>query len=110
MIKQMSLLKDLLNQFLTDIELDWMPMRGSVFIFDFVYLLYYKSHKIISQQGEPYIDSPDWIRNQNAIINLINKKDNKYFQYAVTFVLNHEEIKKDPQRITKYKPLINKHN
>ena len=86
------------------------PMRGSDFIFDFVYLLYYKSHKIISQQGEPYIGSPDWIRNQNAIINLINKKDNKYFQYAVTFVLNHEEIKKDPQRITKYKPLINKHN
>ena len=28
-------------------------------------------------------------------------KDNKCFQYAVTVVLNHEELKKDPQRITK---------
>ena len=40
----------------------------------------------------------------------INKKDNKCFQYAVTVVLNHEEIKKDWQRITKIKPFINKYN
>ena len=39
-----------------------------------------------------------------------NKKDNKCFQYAVTVVLNCEEIKKDPQRITKIKPFINKCN
>ena len=43
-------------------------------------------------------------------INPINKKDNKCFQYAVTVALNHEEIKKDNQRITKIKPFINKCN
>ena len=69
--------ESILNRYRIGLET---PMRGSGFIFDFVYLLYYKSHKIISQQDESYIDSPDWIRNQNAIINLINKKDNKYFQ------------------------------
>ena len=55
-----------------------------------------------------FIDSPDWIKNKNAIINPINKK-NKCFRYAVTVVLNFE-IKKDQQRITKIKPFINKHS
>ena len=57
-----------------------------------------------------YIDSPDWIKNKKATINSINKKDNKCFQYAVTVALNHEEMKKDSQRITKIKPFINKYN
>ena len=56
------------------------------------------------------IDSPDWIKNKRATINQINKKDNKCFQHAVTVALNHEEIKRDPQRITKIKPFINKYN
>ena len=34
----------------------------------------------------------------------MNKKYKKCFQYAVTVALNYEEIKKDPQRITKIKP------
>ena len=34
----------------------------------------------------------------------------KCSQYAVTIALNHEEIKKDPQRITKIKPFIDKYN
>ena len=37
---------------------------------------------------------------KKATINPITKKDNKCFQYAVTVAWNHEEIKKDPQRIT----------
>ena len=47
---------------------------------------------------------------KKAIINPINKKDNKCFQYAITVALNYEEIKKGPQRITKIKPFINKYN
>ena len=57
-----------------------------------------------------YIDSPDWIITEKTTINPINKKDNKCFQYAVTVALNYEGIKKDPQRITKIKPFINKCN
>ena len=30
--------------------------------------------------------------------------------YAVTVTLNYEEIKKDPKRITKIKPFMNKYN
>ena len=60
------------------------------------------------RRGWSNIDSPDWIKNKRATINPINKKDNKSFQYAVTVAWNYEEIKKDPQRITKVKPFVNK--
>ena len=57
--------------------------------------------------GGSHIDSPDWIKNKKATINLIN--DDKYFQYAVTVALNHEEIGKKLQRISKIKPFVNKY-
>ena len=43
-------------------------------------------------------------------MNPINKKDSKCFPYVVAVALNYEEIKKNPQRITKIKPFINKYN
>ena len=79
-------------------------MKGSEFVFDYVQLLYYKCLKINLNRGGSYIDSPVWIKNKEATINPINKKDNKCFQQAVTVSLNYEEIKKDLQRITKIKP------
>ena len=85
-------------------------MKGSEFVFDYVYLLYYKRHKIILNRGGSYRDFPDWIKNKKATINRINIKDNRCFQYTVTVALNHEEIKKDTQIITKIKPFINKYN
>ena len=68
------------------------------------------SFKIYPNRGGSYSDSPDCIKNQKATTNPINKKDNKCFHYAVKIALNHEEIKKDPQRITKTKPFKNKYN
>ena len=68
--------------------------------------LYYKWHQRNPNHGGSYIDSPQWIK---ATINLVNRKDNKCFQYAVTVTLNHEEIRQDPQRI-KIKRFIKKYN
>ena len=85
-------------------------MRGSKFVFNYVQLLHYKCHKINLNRGGSYLHFPDWIKNKKAIINPITIKDNKCLQYAVTVTLNHEEIKKDSQRITKIKPFINKYN
>ena len=92
-------------------------MKGSEFAFDckyvehnYVQLLYYKCHKIYSNRGGSYIDSPDWIKNKKGTINPINKKNSKSFQYSATVALNHEEIAKNPQRITKTKPFVNKRN
>ena len=62
-----------------------------------------------SKQGG-YVDSPDWKKKKKAATNPINKKDNKCFQYSETVVLNHEEMIKHLQRITKNKSSINKHN
>ena len=55
-------------------------MKSSEFIFDYVYLLYYKCYKINPIRGGSYIESPNWIKKV------------KKFQYAVTVVLNHEKI------------------
>ena len=69
-------------------------IKGSDFVFCYVYLLYCKCRKIKLNRGVSYIDSRDWIENKKATAatNPINKKDNKCFQYAVTVALNHEEI------------------
>ena len=92
-----ELFHSLRNRYQNNLE----SMKGSEFVFDYVQLWYYKSHKINPNSGGSYIDSPDWIKNKNATINLINKKDNKYFQYSVTAALNYEEIGKNPERIIK---------
>ena len=84
-------------------------MRGSDFIFNSVQLLYHNFHKINFKRGISYIDSPDWIKKKKATINPKNK-DDKCFQYVTTVALNYEEIKRDPQRIPKIKPFINKYN
>ena len=73
-------------------------------------VLYYKCHRINFNRGVSYICFSDLIKNKKAAINSINKKDNKSFQYAITVALNYEEIKEDPQRITKIKSFINKYN
>ena len=71
-------------------------MKGSEFVFSYIHVLYYKCHKINLNCGGSNIDSPDWIKKT---INPSNKNDNKCFQYAVTIVLNHEEIKNNREGI-----------
>ena len=85
-------------------------MEGSVFVFDYVHLLYYKYHEISPNRGGSNKDSPDWIKTKKVAVNPINKNDNKCFQYAKTVTWNHEEIEKHSERGTKIKPFINKYN
>ena len=84
-------------------------MKVSKFDFNYVHFVYYKYHKINPISGGPYIYAPDWIKSKKVTINLINKKDNKCFQRVVTVALSHKELKKDPQRITRFKPFFNKY-
>ena len=85
-------------------------MRGRDFIFDCVHSLYCKRPKKNPNCGGSYVHSPDWIENKKATINLINKKDNKCFQYVRDVALSPEEIKKDPKLKKKIKPFMNKYN
>ena len=81
-------------------------MKGSAFVFDYVDLSYQKSHEISPNHGGSYVVSPDRIKNKKATVNPINKGYNKCFQFAVTVALNHEEVGKHAERITKIKPFI----
>ena len=84
-------------------------MRGSEFVFDGVNALYYDFNKISLNRSKPYIDSSKWLKNRKATVNP-NNKDDRCFQYALTVALNHEQIKKDPQRIIKIKPFIDQYH
>ena len=85
-------------------------MRGSSFAFEGVKLLSYRLHKISLNRGWSYIDSPDWIKNKKATINPKKKGDNEWFKYAIVVALNYEKIGRDPQRISKIIPFLNKGN
>ena len=82
-------------------------IKGSEFVFDSLNSSYYKLHKISLNKGGSYIDSSKWLKNKKATINPKNN-DDKCFQYAITVALNHEQIKKVPQR--KIKPFIDQYN
>ena len=84
-------------------------MRGSEFVLDSVDLLYYKLHKISLNRGGSYIDSPKWLKNKKATINPKNN-DGKCFQYALTVVLNYQNIKNNPERIPKIKSFMDQYN
>ena len=84
-------------------------MRGSEFIFDSVDALYYDLNKISLSRGDSYIDFPKWLKNKKTTINPKNN-DAKCFQYALAVALNHEQIKNNPERISKIKPFIDQYN
>ena len=50
-------------------------MKGSEFVFDSTDLLHYHFQKIILNRGGSYIDSPKWLKNIKATINLKNNHD-----------------------------------
>ena len=39
-------------------------MKGNEFVFEYLHLLYYKCHKVNSNRGGSYIDSPDCIKTK----------------------------------------------
>ena len=84
-------------------------MRGSEFEFDGINFLYYEFNKTSINRGGSYIDSPKRLKDKKSTINPKNN-DDKCFQYAVTLALNLDKIKKDPQRVPKIKPFIEKYN
>ena len=84
-------------------------MRGSEFQIDGVNFFYYDFNKTSINRGGSYIDSPKWLKDKKSTINPKNN-DDKFFRYVVTLPLNFDKIKKDPQRVSKIKPFIEKYN
>ena len=62
-MKKNKLLRKKLNHSKIIIKKDLeTKMKGSEFVFDYVFLLYYKFHKINPKSGGSHIDSQDWIK------------------------------------------------
>ena len=61
-------------------------MKGSDFVFDYIYLLYCKCHKTNFNNGRSYIGSPNWIISKKTT------KNSKYFQYAVAATLIYDKL------------------
>ena len=99
--------ESLLKEYQTGLEI---KMKKSDFVFDGVDALFYKLHKISLNKGGSYIDSPKWLKDKKATINPKNKKADNCFQYAIAVALNYQNIKNNPERISKIKPSINKYN
>ena len=60
--------------------------------------------------GGSSIKSPKWLKNKKATINPKNYDDDNCLQYAVTVALDHQNIGKNPQRISKIKSFIKNYN
>ena len=104
-----EIIKDLFESFLQKYQEGLEEsMRGNEFACDSVDTLYYNLNKVSLNRGGSYIDSHKWLKNKKTTINP-KHKDDKCFQYALTVALNYDKIKKDPQRISKIKPFIDKY-
>ena len=101
-----ELLKSLLQRCQEGLE---ESIKESEVIFDSVDVLYYDLHKISLNRAGSYKDSPEWLKNKKATINSKNN-DNKCFQYAIAVALNYQNIKNNPERISKIKPFTDQYN
>ena len=61
------------------------------------------------RRSKSNIKSPEWLEHKRATINPKNKKD-KCFQHTLTLALNHQNIERDDQRISKIKPFLGQYN
>ena len=67
-----KLFESLLQNYKKDLE---KSNRGSEFVWDSIDLFYYHLRKISLKRGGSYIDSPEWLKNKKATINLQNNDD-----------------------------------
>ena len=87
-------------------------MEGSNFAYAYINFLDIKFNTIDLIRGGTYIPSPKWISNKKATINPLNNEgeDVYCFMYAITISLNHTEIGKHSERISKIIPYIPNYN
>ena len=80
-------------------------MKGS----ELTNLLYQNLHKISLNRGGSYLDSSKWLKNKKSTKNPKNI-DGKCFQYVLTVALNYQNVKKNPERLTKNDPFIDQYS
>ena len=95
-----NITNELIKTFLSNYQKEEQILRnGSNYTFESVDMLGIHFHDIKLKRGKSYIESPKWLADKKATINLKNIKDNKRFQYTITVALNHREIGRNLQKI-----------
>ena len=84
-------------------------IKRSVLVYDSVDFLHHTFHRISLNRGGSYIDFPKWLKNKIATINSKNN-DHMCFQYSEIVALNYQNIKNNPERITKTKTFIDQYD
>ena len=73
------------------------PKSG--FTLDKLMRLYINVHSLGLTWGSSYIELPEWLKSEKAVINLQNK-DEECFKWLIIKALHHKEIKHHPERIS----------
>ena len=92
-----DIIKELFESFLHDYQEKLTAIKGSDFVFESVYLMDYKLHRVRLKRGgscHRYIKSPEWLENKKAIINPKNENDDECFRWSTICALNYSEIMK----------------
>ena len=92
-----DIIKELFESFLHDYQEKLTAIKGSDFVFESVYLMDYKLHRVRLKRGgscHRYIKSPEWLENKKAIINPKNENDDECFRWSTICTLNYNEIMK----------------
>ena len=89
-----DIIKELFECFLHDYQDKLKTIKGNDFVFEDVYLVDYKPHRVRLQRDGSYIKSPKWLENKKAIINPKNENDDECFRWSTICALNYSEIMK----------------
>ena len=75
--------------------------ESSSFVYETVEEFNIHFHKIDLRRGASFIDTPEWLKHKKATINPQNKNDVYCFMYTIGIALYHNELGKNPGRISK---------
>ena len=101
-IFQGSNLNEIVNEMLAHMkmQIENPALANSRFVFNEVLFLDVSFYQLNLTRGSSYIPLPSWIASKKAVINPKNENDEECFKWAVTAALHHDEIGKNPKRIS----------
>ena len=100
--------RDVIDQSIPELKtfIEEFEGKGSGLLFKYVETMYVNISKYQPYRGGSYIELDEYIKNKKCCLNIQNE-DEKCLMYCVLYHINKDKIKKDPQRVTKYKPYLN---
>ena len=75
-----DIIKELFESFLHDYQEKLKTIKGSDFVFESVYLMDYKLHRVRLKRGGSYIKSHEWLEKKKAEINPKNENNDVWFR------------------------------